>query len=74
MNFSVLFTAKNYFVLLYYKGMNFTHCLRFCLLFTLGLQFAIKNRWKRSRYDPKRKHWLDWAEEKYSVTIKDSYY
>ncbi|CAB1347066.1 unnamed protein product [Coregonus sp. 'balchen'] len=29
----------------------------------LGL--AIKNRWMSSKYDPKRKHWLDWAEEKY---------
>ncbi|KAK5860686.1 hypothetical protein PBY51_022147 [Eleginops maclovinus] len=28
--------------------------------------FAIKNRWKRSKYDSKKKHWLDWAEEKYS--------
>uniref|UniRef100_A0A4W5QC14 Solute carrier family 15 member 2 n=1 Tax=Hucho hucho TaxID=62062 RepID=A0A4W5QC14_9TELE len=26
---------------------------------------AIKNRWKSSKYDPKKKHWLDWAEEKY---------
>ncbi|KAJ8012348.1 hypothetical protein DPEC_G00041770 [Dallia pectoralis] len=26
---------------------------------------AIKNRWKSSKFDPKRKHWLDWAEEKY---------
>uniref|UniRef100_A0A8K9XH73 Solute carrier family 15 member 2 n=1 Tax=Oncorhynchus mykiss TaxID=8022 RepID=A0A8K9XH73_ONCMY len=29
----------------------------------LGL--AIKNRWMSSKYDSKRKHWLDWAEEKY---------
>ncbi|XP_069576930.1 solute carrier family 15 member 2 [Brachyistius frenatus] len=28
--------------------------------------FAIKNRWNRSKYDPQRKHWLDWAEGKYS--------
>uniref|UniRef100_A0A3Q0R2B0 Solute carrier family 15 member 2 n=1 Tax=Amphilophus citrinellus TaxID=61819 RepID=A0A3Q0R2B0_AMPCI len=28
--------------------------------------FAIKNRWNRSKNDPSRKHWLDWAEEKYS--------
>ncbi|KAG7502907.1 solute carrier family 15 member 2-like [Solea senegalensis] len=27
--------------------------------------FAIKKRWKSSKNDPKRKHWLDWAEEKY---------
>ncbi|XP_068423127.1 solute carrier family 15 member 2 [Clinocottus analis] len=27
--------------------------------------FAIKNRWRRSQYDSQRKHWLDWAEEKY---------
>lgn len=33
------------------------------------LQFAIKNRWRRSEHDPDRKHWLDWAEEKYSVTV-----
>uniref|UniRef100_A0A8C7FJK1 Solute carrier family 15 member 2 n=1 Tax=Oncorhynchus kisutch TaxID=8019 RepID=A0A8C7FJK1_ONCKI len=26
---------------------------------------AIKNRWKSSKYDPKKKHWLDWAEDKY---------
>lgn len=32
------------------------------------LQFAIQNRWRRSKYDPDRKHWLDWAEEKYSVS------
>lgn len=31
------------------------------------VQFAIKNRWQRSKHDPDRKHWLDWAEEKYSV-------
>lgn len=31
------------------------------------MQFAIKNRWQRSKHDPDRKHWLDWAEEKYSV-------
>ncbi|XP_026231342.1 solute carrier family 15 member 2 [Anabas testudineus] len=31
--------------------------------------FAIKNRWKSSKYDPKRKHWLDWAEEKYSKRL-----
>ncbi|XP_071775663.2 solute carrier family 15 member 2 [Centroberyx gerrardi] len=28
--------------------------------------FAISNRWRRSKYDPERKHWLDWADEKYS--------
>ncbi|XP_040912549.1 solute carrier family 15 member 2 [Toxotes jaculatrix] len=27
--------------------------------------FAIKKRWSRSKHDPQRKHWLDWAEEKY---------
>uniref|UniRef100_A0A672YNW6 Solute carrier family 15 member 2 n=1 Tax=Sphaeramia orbicularis TaxID=375764 RepID=A0A672YNW6_9TELE len=31
--------------------------------------FAIKNRWTRSRYDPPRKHWLDWAAEKYSKRL-----
>ncbi|XP_044071680.1 solute carrier family 15 member 2 [Siniperca chuatsi] len=31
--------------------------------------FAIKNRWNRSKYDPQRKHWLDWAEEKYSKRL-----
>uniref|UniRef100_A0A674P6M9 Solute carrier family 15 member 2 n=1 Tax=Takifugu rubripes TaxID=31033 RepID=A0A674P6M9_TAKRU len=31
--------------------------------------FAIKNRWRRSKYDPDRKHWLDWAEEKYSKCL-----
>ncbi|CAG08274.1 unnamed protein product, partial [Tetraodon nigroviridis] len=32
-------------------------------------QFAIKNRWQRSKHDPDRKHWLDWAEEKYSKRL-----
>ncbi|XP_047226071.1 solute carrier family 15 member 2 isoform X1 [Girardinichthys multiradiatus] len=27
--------------------------------------FAIKNRWNSSKSDHKRKHWLDWAEDKY---------
>lgn len=27
--------------------------------------FAIRNRWKNSKKNPKRGHWLDWAEEKY---------
>ncbi|KAM6934067.1 solute carrier family 15 member 2 [Xenentodon cancila] len=31
--------------------------------------FAIKNRWKGSKYAHKRKHWLDWAEEKYSKVL-----
>ncbi|CAL1581482.1 unnamed protein product [Knipowitschia caucasica] len=31
--------------------------------------FAIKNRWRNSKYDPKRRHWLDWAEEKYSKRL-----
>ncbi|KAI1885242.1 hypothetical protein AGOR_G00218150 [Albula goreensis] len=31
--------------------------------------FAIKNRWRSSKYDPKREHWLDWAEEKYSKRL-----
>ncbi|XP_024862753.1 solute carrier family 15 member 2 [Kryptolebias marmoratus] len=31
--------------------------------------FAIKNRWKSSKSDPKRKHWLDWAEDKYSKRL-----
>uniref|UniRef100_A0A3B5MK92 Solute carrier family 15 member 2 n=1 Tax=Xiphophorus couchianus TaxID=32473 RepID=A0A3B5MK92_9TELE len=29
--------------------------------------FAIKNRWNSSKDDVKRKHWLDWAEDKYSL-------
>lgn len=32
-------------------------------------QFAIRNRWRSSKKSPKRNHWLDWAEEKYSVWI-----
>ncbi|KAM6986615.1 solute carrier family 15 member 2 [Aplochiton taeniatus] len=28
--------------------------------------FAIKNRWRSSKDDSCRKHWLDWAEDKYS--------
>ncbi|XP_056291641.1 solute carrier family 15 member 2 isoform X2 [Pseudoliparis swirei] len=31
--------------------------------------FAIKNRWRRSQYDSRRTHWLDWAEEKYSKRL-----
>ncbi|XP_034740659.1 solute carrier family 15 member 2 [Etheostoma cragini] len=31
--------------------------------------FAIKNRWRRWKYDPQRKHWLDWAEENYSKRL-----
>uniref|UniRef100_A0A8C7YD07 Solute carrier family 15 member 2 n=1 Tax=Oryzias sinensis TaxID=183150 RepID=A0A8C7YD07_9TELE len=31
--------------------------------------FAIKNRWRNSKHEPKRKHWLDWAEEKYSKRL-----
>ncbi|XP_054470795.1 solute carrier family 15 member 2 [Anoplopoma fimbria] len=31
--------------------------------------FAIKNHWMRSKYSSKRKHWLDWAEEKYSKRL-----
>ncbi|XP_032384723.1 solute carrier family 15 member 2 [Etheostoma spectabile] len=31
--------------------------------------FAIKNRWGRWKYDPQRKHWLDWAEENYSKRL-----
>ncbi|XP_076603528.1 solute carrier family 15 member 2 [Chaetodon auriga] len=27
--------------------------------------FAIRNRWQRRKYESPRKHWLDWAEEKY---------
>ncbi|XP_077583787.1 solute carrier family 15 member 2 [Stigmatopora nigra] len=27
--------------------------------------FAIKNKWRRSKYESSRKHWLDWAEDKY---------
>ncbi|XP_059198394.1 solute carrier family 15 member 2 [Centropristis striata] len=31
--------------------------------------FAISNRWRRARYDPQRKHWLDWAEDRYSKRL-----
>ncbi|XP_046902028.1 solute carrier family 15 member 2 [Hypomesus transpacificus] len=31
--------------------------------------FAIKSRWRSSKGDPKRKHWLDWAEKKYSKRL-----
>ncbi|CAL8267515.1 unnamed protein product [Lota lota] len=31
--------------------------------------FAIKQRIRSSKYDAKRKHWLDWAEEKYSKRL-----
>ncbi|XP_057707735.1 solute carrier family 15 member 2 isoform X1 [Corythoichthys intestinalis] len=27
--------------------------------------FAVKNRWRRSKYESSRRHWLDWAEDKY---------
>lgn len=37
--------------------------------FTYDSQFAIKNRWRRSEHEAERKHWLDWAEEKYSVMM-----
>ncbi|KAM9347796.1 solute carrier family 15 member 2 [Symphorus nematophorus] len=31
--------------------------------------FAIKNRFQRGRHEPRRKHWLDWAEDKYSKRL-----
>ncbi|XP_034041660.1 solute carrier family 15 member 2 [Thalassophryne amazonica] len=31
--------------------------------------FALKNKWQKSKFDPPRKHWLDWAEEKYSKRL-----
>ncbi|XP_058247557.1 solute carrier family 15 member 2 [Hemibagrus wyckioides] len=31
--------------------------------------FAISNRWGSSKKSPKRDHWLDWAEEKYSKSL-----
>ncbi|XP_037543084.1 solute carrier family 15 member 2 [Nematolebias whitei] len=31
--------------------------------------FALKNRWNNSKSDPKREHWLDWAEDKYSKRL-----
>ncbi|XP_056145064.1 solute carrier family 15 member 2 [Lampris incognitus] len=31
--------------------------------------FAIRNRFRRSKYEVKRKHWLDWAEDKYSKRL-----
>ncbi|XP_077435436.1 solute carrier family 15 member 2 [Vanacampus margaritifer] len=27
--------------------------------------FAIKNRWRRAKYESSRRHWLDWAEDMY---------
>ncbi|XP_041940599.1 solute carrier family 15 member 2 isoform X1 [Alosa sapidissima] len=27
--------------------------------------FAIRNKWRTSKYEPTREHWLDWAQEKY---------
>nr|XP_040025987.1 solute carrier family 15 member 2 [Gasterosteus aculeatus aculeatus] len=33
------------------------------------IAFAIKSRWRRSKNDSKRKHWLDWSEEKYSKRL-----
>lgn len=31
--------------------------------------FALKNRWNKSKHDPPKQHWLDWAEEKYSMRL-----
>ncbi|XP_075887116.1 solute carrier family 15 member 2 [Nelusetta ayraudi] len=31
--------------------------------------FAIKRRWQRSKGEPQRDHWLDWAEDKYSKRL-----
>ncbi|XP_051814860.1 solute carrier family 15 member 2 isoform X2 [Acanthochromis polyacanthus] len=31
--------------------------------------FALKNRWYRWKHEPRRTHWLDWAEEKYSKRL-----
>ncbi|XP_076012735.1 solute carrier family 15 member 2 isoform X2 [Genypterus blacodes] len=31
--------------------------------------FAINSRWRRSKCDSQRNHWLDWAEEKYSKRL-----
>ncbi|KAI4902570.1 hypothetical protein NFI96_010250 [Prochilodus magdalenae] len=31
--------------------------------------FAISNRWNKPKNSPKREHWLDWAEEKYSKRL-----
>lgn len=37
---------------------------------SLPSQFAIKNRFRhRSKEFPKREHWLDWASEKYDVSM-----
>ncbi|XP_072542225.1 solute carrier family 15 member 2 isoform X2 [Salminus brasiliensis] len=33
------------------------------------ISFAIRNRWRRPKNSPKREHWLDWAEEKYSKRV-----
>ncbi|XP_062862673.1 solute carrier family 15 member 2 [Trichomycterus rosablanca] len=30
---------------------------------------AISSRWRRTKNSPKREHWLDWAEEKYSKRL-----
>uniref|UniRef100_A0A8C6U4W4 Solute carrier family 15 member 2 n=1 Tax=Neogobius melanostomus TaxID=47308 RepID=A0A8C6U4W4_9GOBI len=31
--------------------------------------YAISKRWKRSKHEEKKKHWLDWAEDKYSKRL-----
>ncbi|XP_054636226.1 solute carrier family 15 member 2-like isoform X1 [Dunckerocampus dactyliophorus] len=31
--------------------------------------FAVTNRWRRSKHESSRKHWLDWAEDKYSKRL-----
>ncbi|XP_061774167.1 LOW QUALITY PROTEIN: solute carrier family 15 member 2 [Nerophis ophidion] len=33
------------------------------------VSYAIKNRWKRSKYESSRRHWLDWAQDKYSKRL-----
>ncbi|MFT7807877.1 solute carrier family 15 member 2-like isoform X1 [Arapaima gigas] len=31
--------------------------------------FALRNRWQNSTREPRRRHWLDWAQEKYSKRL-----
>uniref|UniRef100_A0A8C9WV58 Solute carrier family 15 member 2 n=1 Tax=Scleropages formosus TaxID=113540 RepID=A0A8C9WV58_SCLFO len=31
--------------------------------------FALRNRWRNSSREPRRAHWLDWAQEKYSKRL-----
>uniref|UniRef100_A0A8C9STR7 Solute carrier family 15 member 2 n=1 Tax=Scleropages formosus TaxID=113540 RepID=A0A8C9STR7_SCLFO len=35
----------------------------------LRCPFALRNRWRNSSREPRRAHWLDWAQEKYSKRL-----